>query len=76
MNLVARVSGNPEAVVHEPIHMTVADSNVKDVKRLPVVDGITVGAFAVPRVNAPPDSGGNTPLTRLVKEAIPGFPDE
>ena len=74
--MVARVSGKPEAVVHEPIHITVADSNVKDVKRLPVVDGITVGALAVPKDRVLPDSGGNTPLTRLVKEAMPGIVPE
>ena len=76
LTLVARVSGKPKAELKEAIHMTVADSNVKEVNRLVVLATITVGALTVPKDSVLPVSGGNTPFTRLVKEAMPGLAAE
>ena len=79
LNLVARVSGKPESpsdVLYDATHITDDDSKTIDVNVVPVVAGNTVGALAVPMDSVLPDSGGNTPLTKLVKEATPGIPDE
>ena len=82
LNLVARVSGKPEkpsVVLNDATHMILGDSNTMDVNVLPVDTGSTVGAVNVPMASVPPDSGEKMPLVgevRLVKEAIPGMPDE
>ena len=79
LNLVARVNGKPARpsdVLYDATHITDDDSNTIDVNVVPFNEGNTVGALAVPMDNVLPDSGGNTPFTRLVKEATPGIPDE
>lgn len=64
--------------MNEAIHMTVSDSNTIDVYVLPAGGAITVGAFAYPTENIPPERGEKKPFVRefrFVMDAMPADPD-